>query len=117
METRAFAPLYTKTTATAYGTLVPSVTISASTTASSSNLPGPILSTNQIRIANTTSSWAFVNFGPLYPNLSAATANSYPVAPGAVSIVSVDSEVGAASVILATGTGNVIFTRGEGLGN
>jgi len=44
-------------------------------------------------------------------------ASGYPVAPGAVVVVSVDSEVSGASVILAAGAtaGNVIFTRGEGL--
>ncbi|WP_104656513.1 hypothetical protein [Ralstonia insidiosa] len=119
METRSFAPLYTKTSQSANGALVASVTIAATTTASSANLPGnPQSNGNQIRIANTSAAWAYVNFGQLYPNLNAATvATGYPVGPGAVAIVSVDTEVGAASVILSAGTGNVVFTRGEGLGN
>src|ERR1700748_2469914 len=110
--------MYTPSTGNAAGSLVPSVTIGASTTAASSTLPGNTSGNNyklQIQISNTTTAFAYVNFGQSTSSVVAATvAASYPVAPGTV-IVTVASEVCAASVILGTGTGNVVFTRGEGL--
>lgn len=117
METRAFAPLYSPSAGPGAGNLQGSVTVAATTSAVASTVfPGT--QTNgvcQIQIANTTANWAYVNFGML-GSLSAATvAAGYPVAPGAVVVVSVNSEVTAASVILGAGSGNVIFTRGEGL--
>lgn len=118
METRAFQPLYTKATASANGTLQPSVTVAASGThAASTQFPGQLTGngSNQIQIANTTTAWAYVNFG-IFGNVTAATvAASYPVGPGAVVVITVDGEVSGADVILSTGSGNVIFTRGEGL--
>jgi hypothetical protein len=73
----------------------------------------------QIQIANTTNGWAYVNFGNLAIGaVTAATvATGYPVAPGAVVVVTVGGDVNGASVILASGAtaGSVIFTRGEGL--
>lgn len=119
METRAFQPNYTKATASANGTLQASVTVAASTSAAASGQLG-LTSTNgpcQVQIANTTSAWAYVNFGQFGAVTAATVASGYPVAPGAVVVVSVDSEVSGASVILAAGAtaGNVIFTRGEGL--
>jgi hypothetical protein len=110
METRAFAPLSTATTvnpltgAAIAGTLLASVTVTstnASATASA-QLPGPPNSgVAQIQIANTTTAWAYVNFGVLGAVTAATVAASYPVAPGSV---------------VAPGTNTaVIFTRGEGL--
>lgn len=118
METRAFQPLYTKATAAANGTLQSSVTVGASTVAAASGrLPGGIGGPCQIQIANTTAAWAYVNFGQFGAVTAATVAAGYPVAPGAVVVVSVDWEVEGASVILAAGAtaGNVILTRGEGL--
>lgn len=118
METRAFQPLYTKATASANGTLQASVTVAASgSNAFSTQFPGQLSGNGscQIQISNTTTSWAYVNFG-IFGNVTAATvAASYPVGPGAVVIITVDGEVSGAAVILSTGSGNVIFTRGEGL--
>lgn len=117
-DTRAFAPLYTKATASANGTLQASVTVAASASnAFTTQFPGQLSgnASNQIQIANQTTGWAFVNFG-IFGNITAATvAASYPVAPGAVVIISVDGEVSGAAVILGSSSGNVIFTRGEGL--
>lgn len=118
METRAFQPLYTKATASSNGTLQTSITVAASGTAASSTQLGGQASGNgscQIQIANTTTAWAYVNFGQIGAVTAATVAASYPVGPGAVVVISVDSEVSGASVILSTGSGNVIFTRGEGL--
>lgn len=118
METRAFAPLYTKATASANGTLQPSVTVAASASnAFSTQFAGQLSGngSNQIQIANTTTAWAYVNFGQFGAVTAATVATGLPIGPGAVVIVSVDGEVSGASVILSTGSGNVIFTRGEGL--
>jgi hypothetical protein len=117
METRAFAPLYTRATASANGTLQASVTVAATASAQPS---GQLGSTNgnafcQIQIANTSAAFAYVNFGQLGAVTAATVAAGYPIAPGSVVVVSIDSEVTGASVILASGTGNVVFTRGEGL--
>lgn len=121
METRAFAPLYAPGAGTAQGGLLTSTTVAASTSAAASTqFSGS--NTNamvQIQIANTTNGWAYVNFGNL--QISAVTAATvaagYPVAPGAVVVVTVGGDVNGASVILAAGStsGSVIFTRGEGL--
>jgi hypothetical protein len=118
-QTWAFNPLYKRSGTggtNPNGVLVPSVTISASTSAASGTLPNS--STNQVQIANQTAAWCYVNFGTTTTNIVAATvASSYPVAPGGVVVVTVDDEVGAASVILAAGgtAGSVTFTCGNGL--
>ena len=115
METRAFAPLYTRSTSSTNGTLLPSVTVAASVTAASSTQIGG--TTTQIEVCNTTSAWAYLNFGVFGAVTAATVATGYPVAPGSDKVFSVDPEVSGASVILAAGgvAGNVIFTRGEGV--
>lgn len=116
-DTQAFAPSYKPTVpdtgAGGYaGSLQNSVTVAASTVAAASaRIP---FGGEQIQIANTSTAWAFVNFGVLGAVVAATAAASYPVAPGTVVVVTVDTEVSGASVILATGTGDVIFTRGRG---
>lgn len=117
-EVRAFEPMYAPTgPGSGQGTLQPSITLSA-TASSTATAVFPGTQTNykqQVQIANQATVWAFVNFG-VFGNIAAATvAVSYPVAPGAVVVVTVDKEVTGATVILASGTGNVTFTRGEGL--
>jgi hypothetical protein len=124
-DTQSFEPLYSRSVpvpggSTTAGTLQPSVTVTASASAAASTrFPGGKLNANtQIQIANTTNQWAYVNFGVLSLTVTAATvAASYPVAPGAVVVVTVDPEVDAANVILGGAPGAataVIFTRGEG---
>lgn len=116
-DTRAFYPLYSPSTGKTAGTLLPSVTVAATTSAvASTAFPGNG-NFPQIQIANKSASWAQVNFGNLTTGtlIAATVAAGYPVGPGAVVVVTVDKEVNAASVILDSGTGNVIFTRGEGL--
>lgn len=122
METRAFAPLYKKASGSTGGTLSPSVTIAATTSAVAGILPGNSTGNQsfcQIQIANTTNGWAYVNFGnsQVAAVTAATVATGYPVAPGAVVVVSVDGEINVMSVILASGStgGSVTFTRGEGL--
>ena len=120
-NTAPFFPLYGPNAGAGAGGLTASVTITGSVIAASASLPGNVGVYNgmqQIQIANTTTSWAYVNFARNTTEIAAATtASSYPVAPGAVVIVSVDGEVGAASCILGTSPGTntaVIFTRGTG---
>lgn len=119
-ELRPFAPCYKKTGpgATPAGTLLPSVTIAATDAAGNTGkFPGANdNNTNvQIQIANSSSVWAYVNFGIFGAVVAATVATGYPVAPGSVAVVTVDPEVTGASVILTTGgSGNVIFTRGSG---
>lgn len=120
METGAFAPLYTKSNPPAQGGLLASVSVTASVAAAASTafLGNP--QSRQVQIANTTNQWAYVNFGNLVVGaVTAATvAASYPVAPGAVIVVSLDIDVNSASVILGgapTGSALVTFTRGEGI--
>ena len=122
-EAWAFQPLYGPSNGTAQGSLLPSTTVTASATvaASARFSGGPNGGgCTAIQIANTTTAWAFVNFGNLDVGaVTAATvAASYPVAPGAMAVVRVATEVNAASVILAaasTGGTSVIFTRGVGI--
>jgi hypothetical protein len=117
METRRFAPLYTPASSATPGSLLPSVTVVGAITATASAVFTGMLNNQfvQIQIANQSTAWAFVNFGVFGSVTPATVAASFPVAPNASVIVSVSNEVTGASVILATGTGNVTFTRGEGI--
>jgi hypothetical protein len=116
-DTRPFAPLYGPSTGTTAGGLRTSTTVAGTTSAVASTAfyGGPGAGFDQIQIANTSASWAYVNFGVVGVLAAATVAASYPVAPGAVVVVTVAAEVNGASVILSTGTGNVIFTIGSGL--
>ena len=123
-EVRAFEPLYAPSgpsggtgVTTPQATLLPSVTLAATASNQATAIfPGSVTNyKQQIQIANQGTTWAFVNFG-VFGNIAAATvASSYPVGPGAVVVVTVDKEVTGATVILASGTANITFTRGEGL--
>jgi hypothetical protein len=110
----ALSPFYPAYVA---GNLLPSVTVSgAATHVESTAFPGGKDSGfYQIQIANEAATWAFVNFGVVGTLAAATVAASYPVGPGAVVVVTVHPEVTGASVILASSTGNVVFTRGAGL--
>jgi hypothetical protein len=118
VETWAYNPLYINTgpAGTPAGTLVASVTVVGAITATAVTLPAGY--TRQIQIANQTTAWAFVNFGIVGVVTAATVAGSYPVAPGAVVVVTVADEVTGASVILGTAPGtntSVTFTRGNGI--
>jgi len=71
----------------------------------------------QLQVANTTSAWAYINLGVVGSLAAATVATGLPVGPGLTKTISVAPEVNGASVILASSTGNVIFTRGEGIGS
>lgn len=120
-EQSAFEPLYVQSGPNQAGTLVASVTVAATDTASpSGRLPGSNQNNfTQLQIANVTTgtSWAYVNVGRFGAVTPATVAASYPIAPNAVVVITVDDEVDGASVIMGTAaaTANVIFTRGAGL--
>jgi hypothetical protein len=111
----AFAPLYS-VTGTNAGTLVPSVTLAATTSNQAIAIPAG-QGTNQIQIANQTAAWAYVNFGVFGSTPAATVAASYPIAPGGVVVVGIAQEVTGATAILAAGgaTASLTFTRGNGL--
>lgn len=107
----AFAPQYVVGSG-----LVATTTVAATTTSTASAKFSGNVDNNaqvQIQISNQTSGWAYVNFGTFGAVPAAVVATSYPVAPGSV-IVTVDGTVSGATVILATGSGSVGFTRGSG---
>lgn len=124
-DNQSFAPNYKRSVpvsggASVQGALWPSVTVTASAAAAASTEILGAPGNTAMQIANTTTAWAYVNFGNLkVAAVTAATvATGYPVAPGAVVVVTVDPEVNGASVILSaasTGDTSVIFTRGIGL--
>lgn len=115
-DTRPFAPLYNPTVpGGAAGTCENSVVVAASTAAADSAVfPGTTDNNlTQIQINNEAIATAHVNFG-VFGAVVPATAASYPVAGLSVVVVTVHPEVNAASVILDSGTGNVVFSRGAG---
>lgn len=121
-DTKPFQPLYGPNAGSAAGSFSTSVTVTGSNSAAASAaLPGPASNSdlNQIQIANTTTSWAYVNVARNTTEIIAATvAASFPVAPGVSRTITVNSEVAAVSVILGTAPGTntaVIFTRGTGI--
>jgi hypothetical protein len=121
-EQSAFFTMYGPSTGTNQGGNFESTTVTATNASATASVQfsGNADSNSffQIQIANKTTAWAHVEFGR-FGNVELATvADSYPVAPGSVVIVSVSAEVSGASVILdaAPGTATaVIFTRGVGL--
>jgi hypothetical protein len=117
METRPFQPLYGPTRGPGAGTLLPSVTVAGITASAVASTPFPGSALNQfvqIRVANQSAGWAYVNFGLVTALTAATVATGMPFAPGSVEVCTVSPEVNAASVIMGV-AGNVIFTRGEGM--
>lgn len=75
---------------------------------------------NQVQIYNSTSATAFVIFCPTSTctasvGSSNAVTSDYPVAAGAVVVVTVPANTNYAAAILASSTGAVYFTPGKGL--
>jgi hypothetical protein len=112
--TAAFAPLGNGITG-----VDPSVTVAATASSTASTIfagsTQQAQSFTQVRVCNTTAVWAYINFGVLNSVAAATVASSIPIAPGSVEVFTIDPTSNAATVILASGTGNVIFTRGEGI--
>lgn len=119
LEVRPFAPLYSATIpGGAAGTLQPCAFMGTTDAAAPSPRFSGVDTNNftQIQIANISTSWAWVNFGVFGAVVAAAVGVGYPVAPGAVVVVTVHPEVTGASAVLQTAaaTGNMSFTRGAG---
>ncbi len=84
------------------------VTLAASTTAATANLPG---TGESVLILNTTGAIAFVRVGGAN---TTATQSDLPVAPGGTVLLNCGPLASVAAAILSTGSGNVMFTRGSG---
>ena len=85
------------------------VTVTAGTTSVAATLVG---GGDSIVVTNPTTSLAYVRFGA---NLTVvATTGDMPVLPATRVILSVNSLVATVAVLLASGNGNVLFTRGDG---
>lgn len=124
-DTRAFAPIYIQSNPVLLqvGDCYLSTTVAASNGVAVASAAFAGNNENnfvQLRIANKTSVWVHVNFGVLLGGQAVrpATLNDMPIAPGAVEIVTVNSEVNAASVFAdgaPSASTSVIFTRGDGV--
>jgi H2-forming N5,N10-methylenetetrahydromethanopterin dehydrogenase-like enzyme len=67
---------------------------------------------DSVVVTNTTSSLAYVRFGS--DENVVATVADMPVLPNARIMLGVNSIIGYAAVVLATGAGGVLLTRGDG---
>jgi hypothetical protein len=86
-----------------------SVTINAGTTALNAILPG---TGDAVMITNTASSLAYISLGS-DPTLI-ATSSSTPVLPNSKLLLRCGPLVSYVAAILSSGTGAVVFTRGDG---
>lgn len=85
------------------------VSLSASTNSASVQLGG---GGETVVVTNLAASLAYVRFGG-DSSVSATTADM-PVLPNSRAMLSVNSLIGYAAAILITGTGSVLFSRGDG---
>ena len=69
----------------------------------------------QIRVVNAAAAVAYISFGVAGSVTTATVASSMPMLGSTVEVFTVAAEISAASVILASGTGTVSFTRGRGV--
>jgi hypothetical protein len=84
-------------------------TIAATTTPLRATLPGVA---RHARVMNGAASIAFIRFG--VNDMDASVATSMPLGPGAVEVFRVPATAGYVSVVLASGSGPVYVTPGEG---
>lgn len=85
------------------------VALTAGTTSVSVALVG---GGDSIVVTNTTTELAYVRFGA-DPSV-AATSTDMPVLPGTRVILGINVLISNAAAVLASGSGNVLFTRGNG---
>lgn len=83
--------------------------LSASTTSASVQLVG---GGESVVVTNLAGSLAYVRFGG-DPTV-AASSSDMPVLPNARVMLSVNSLIGYAAAVLVSGSGNVLFSRGDG---
>jgi hypothetical protein len=98
----------------AIGSIMPfrptgTVSLAATTTSASVALAG---GGDSMVVTNISASLAYVRFGA-DPSV-AATVADMPVLPNAHVMLGVNSLIGNAAAILASGSGTVLFTRGDG---
>lgn len=86
-----------------------SVTLSVTTSPASVRLAG---GGDTIVVTNSAASLVFVRFGS--DSSVAASASDMPVLPASQSILSVNALIQYASAVSSSGSGSVIFTRGDG---
>ena len=85
------------------------VALTAGTTSATVQLAG---GGDSVVVTNSSASLAFVRFGA-DPSVSASPADM-PVMANSRVMLSVNSLIGYAASVLATGSGSVLFTRGDG---
>lgn len=89
------------------------VTVAGSTTSANKEFaPSGTPPFRTVRVANTTTGWAYVKFGG--SSVAATVAAGQPIPPSEAVVFRVDSLSTYGAAILSTGTGNVIFTPGDG---
>lgn len=119
MYPNPFTPLFGNTGLRGVEMTAPTVVSASTTTSAATALPGNVGGDSAnltIAIENTTTSWAFCNFGDA--NVGAATVNNgVGVPPGVVRHVQVQPTTDHVTVILSTvaATGPVRFLRGNGI--
>jgi hypothetical protein len=86
-----------------------SVSVAATTVSATSALAG---GGESVVVTNNAASLAFVRFGS--DSTVSASSADMPVLPNSRAMLSVNSLIGFVAVTLASGSGNVFFTRGDG---
>jgi hypothetical protein len=89
----------------------PSGTVSLIAGTSSASI-GLVGGGDSVVVTNTTSSLAFVRFGA-DPTV-AASATDMPILAGGRAMLAVNSLITCAAAMLASGSGTILFTRGDG---
>jgi hypothetical protein len=90
----------------------PTGTVMLAATATSSNLP-LVGGGDSVVVTNTTAAIAYVRFGS-DNTVTATAAVDMPVLPNARVMLGVNSLITYAAVVLASGAGNVLLSRGDG---
>ena len=86
-----------------------SVSVAATTVSAASPLAG---GGESVVVTNNSASVAFVRFGS--DNTVSASSADMPVLPNSRVMLSINSLIGFVATALASGSGNVFFTRGDG---
>lgn len=86
------------------------VTVAAGTTSANTLLPG---NADSVLIYNGSSATAFVTFG-VDLTVSPTSSSGFPIPPGGTQFLTCGQIVASAAVILASGSGNVYLSRGNG---